>query len=133
MKNYFKIFIALMGSLIFLSTASAQDFSEDGAQIFTDYCEACHQPGGVGFEDVYPALKGNTFVQGDKEEVIYLLLEGRAGMPTFIGDLEPEQITTIINYIRNSWGNKAEEVTQDEVDNAIEMVSEEDDGFGPGN
>lgn len=133
MKNYFKLLLALMGATTLISAANAQDHSAEGAQIYTDFCEACHQPGGEGYEDIYPALKGNEFVLGDQEEVIYLLLEGRAGMPTFISDLEVDQLTTIINYIRNSWGNAAGEITQDDMDAAYAEIAEEDDGFGPGN
>lgn len=133
MKKLYVMFMALIGSVTFLSAASAQDYSAEGAEIYTDFCEACHQVGGEGFEDVYPPLKDNVFVNGDPEEVIYLFLEGRAGMPTFIADLEVEELTTIINYIRNSWGNSAGEITQEEMDVAYEEIAEEDDGFGPGN
>ncbi|MCC3862056.1 c-type cytochrome [Pseudemcibacter aquimaris] len=133
MKNYFKLLVALMGATTIISNANAQDHSAEGAQIYTDFCEACHQPGGEGYEDIYPALKGNEFVLGDKEELIYLLLEGRAGMPTFISDLEVDELTTIVNYIRNSWGNAGGEITQEEMDVAYEEIAEEDDGFGPGN
>ena len=133
MKKIYQFFIAVVGLSALFSTAYAQDHSTDGAQIYVDFCEACHQPEGVGFEDVYPALKDNVFVLGDKEELIYLMLEGRAGMPTFIADLEVDQLTTIINYIRNSWGNAGGEVEQAEVDEAYEFIAEEDDGFGPGN
>ena len=133
MKNLFKLIVSVFSFSILFSNAYAQDHSEDGATIYTDYCEACHQPGGVGYEDVYPALKENIFVLGDTEELIYLMLEGRAGMPTFIADLEVDQLTTIINYIRNSWGNAGGEVSHDDVDEAYQYIAEEDDGFGPGN
>lgn len=133
MKKLYQIMIATLGFSALISTVNAQDHSADGAAIYTDFCEACHQPGGEGFEDVYPALKENIFVLGDKEELIYLMLEGRAGMPTFIADLEVEQLTTIINYIRNSWGNAGGDISQEEVDEAYELIAEEDDGFGPGN
>lgn len=133
MIKYYKIILVLFGVSTLLSTASAQGNSEEGASIYTDYCEACHQVGGVGFEDTYPALKDNIFVLGDTEELIYLMLEGRAGMPTFIGDLEVDQITTILNYIRNSWGNKASEIDPAAMKEAYELIVEEDDGFGVGN
>jgi len=133
MKNYFKILFAIAGIFTLFSTASAQDHSVEGAAIYVDFCEACHQVGGEGFEDVYPALKGNVFALGDSEEVMYLMLEGRAGMPTFIADLEVEELTTIINYIRNSWGNAAGEISHEAMEAAYEEIAEEDDGFGPGN
>jgi cytochrome c6 len=133
MKKIYKLLLSVMGSLFVTSIAMAQDLSSEGAVIYEEYCEACHQADGVGFEDTYPALKDNVFVLGDKEELIYLLLEGRAGMPTFIEDLEQGQMTTIINYIRNSWGNKADIIEQAQIDQAYELLSEEGDGFGAGN
>lgn len=133
MKNYMKLLLALFGATTIFSVANAQDHSANGAAIYTDFCEACHQVGGEGYEDIYPALLNNEFVLGDPEEVIYLMLEGRAGMPTFIADLEVEELTTIINYIRNSWGNAADEISQEEMDVAYDEIAEEDDGFGPGN
>ena len=133
MKNYLKILFAIAGISALFSTASAQDHSQEGAAIYVDFCEACHQVGGEGFEDTYPPLKDNIFVLGDSEELIYLMLEGRAGMPTFIADLEVEELTSIINYIRNSWGNAAGEISQEVMDAAYEEIVEEDDGFGPGN
>ena len=133
MKKLYSILFVTMGTFVLFSTAYAQDYLEAGAQIYEEYCEACHQPGGEGFEDTYPALKDNVFVLGDKEELIYLLLEGRAGMPTFMNDIEQDQMTIILNYIRNSWGNKSEIIEQAEVDAAYEVLSEDGDGFGPGN
>lgn len=130
MKKHFKLLLAFAGIFALFSNAYAQ---ESGEEIYVDYCEACHQPEGAGYEDTYPPLKDNVFVLGDSEELIYLMLEGRAGMPTFIGDLEVEQITTILNYIRTSWGNAGDEVDPALVEEAYEFIAEEDDGFGPGN
>jgi len=133
MNKIYTLLLIAFGALTIANTASAQDISAEGATIYEEYCEACHQPGGEGFEDTYPALKENVFVNGDKEELIYLMLEGRAGMPTFIEDLEVEQLTTIINFIRSSWGNASGDITQAEMDEAYDFIAEEDDGFGPGN
>mgnify|MGYP001366425136 CR=1 FL=1 len=130
MKNYTKILMANVGILALFSNAYAQ---EGGEEIYVDYCEACHQPGGEGFEDTYPPLKENVFVLGDDEELIYLMLEGRGGMPTFVYDLDVEQLTTILNYIRTSWGNAGSEIDPADVEEAYEFIAEEDDGFGPGN
>ncbi len=133
MRNYFNILFITIGTTILISAASAQSYSPEGAEIYTDYCEACHMVNGKGYEDIYPALKNNEIVLGDQEELIYLLLEGRAGMPTFIDDLEVIQLTTVINFIRNSWGNAAGEINQEQMNTAYEELAEEDDGFGDGN
>lgn len=110
--------------LALLNAASAP-----GAELYADFCAACHQEEGQGVGEDFPALVPNAFVTGDKEEVIYLLLEGRSGMPTFIEDLTSEEMVEVINYIRNSWGNKAEKVTLEEVDLLRSEIEEEDDGY----
>ena len=36
-------------------------------------------------------------------------------MPPFAQDLSDEQIADVLNFVRNSWGNRAEWVSSDEV------------------
>ena len=103
--------------------------SAPGSELYADFCAACHQEKGEGVGEDFPALAKNTFVTGDREELIYLLLEGRSGMPTFIEDLTSEEMVEVINFIRTSWGNKAPKVTLEEVDELRDEIEEEDDGY----
>jgi mono/diheme cytochrome c family protein len=69
MRNYFNILFITIGTTILISAASAQSYSPEGAEIYTDYCEACHMVNGKGYEDIYPALKNNEIVLGDQDEL----------------------------------------------------------------
>ena len=83
-----------------------EDWLEQGEQLILSSCAACHQATGEGLPPVFPALAGKAFVQGDADEVLRLVLNGRAGMPAFGGNLDNEQIALIVSYVRNAWENE---------------------------
>lgn len=103
----------MMGLLGMVAQASAQ--TVDGKTVFAKNCAACHQASGAGIPGAFPALKGNTFVQGDAGAVIATVLKGRAGMPTFATSLDDEKLALVLSYIRQSWGNHAAAVSAPEV------------------
>lgn len=121
MRKFCKILMTLFCVSTMSSVAVAQEKSK-GEKIYKDYCEACHQPGGVGSEDVYLPLNGNPFVVDDELVLIDLILKGRAGMPAFIEDLEKEELTTILNYIRTNWENEGSKIKQSTMDKQYKIV-----------
>lgn len=98
-----------------LALAAPALAAEDGAALFAANCSACHQPKGQGIPGAFPALAGNTFVQGPSSQVVNVLLNGRGGMPTFRNDLKDEQIAAVITFVRSAWGNKADAVEAAQV------------------
>jgi len=70
-----------------------------------NYCTACHQDGGTGIEGIFPHLAHNAYVSSLPKPVIYTVLHGRGGMPSFAG-LSNEQIAYILSYVRTHWGNR---------------------------
>jgi len=87
----------------------------DPAQTFAENCAACHQADGKGIEGAFPALAGDSFVLGPASPSIHVVLDGRAGMPTFRADLTDAQIAAALTHVRTSWGNSARPVTAAEV------------------
>jgi mono/diheme cytochrome c family protein len=87
----------------------------DGKTLFAKNCAACHQANGKGIPGAFPALAGNTFVQGAPVEVATVLLKGRGGMPDFSGNLNDGDIAQVLTYVRASWGNNAAPITEQEV------------------
>lgn len=85
------------------------------AQTFRDNCSACHQDNGKGIPGAFPALAGNRFVTGVPGPAISVVLNGRAGMPTFKLELTDEQIAAALSFARSSWGNRAPPVTSGQV------------------
>ncbi|OYX33785.1 MAG: hypothetical protein B7Y99_06720 [Caulobacterales bacterium 32-69-10] len=91
--------------LLAAGAASAQGAA--GESMFKDNCAACHQPDGKGVAGAFPALAGNSFVQGPPKDVAGVVLNGRGGMPSFRGELSRAQIAQILTYVRSAWGNAA--------------------------
>lgn len=99
-----------------------------GQEIYINYCLSCHLDQGEGIEGVYPPLAKSDYLMADKKRSIVQILNGATGemivngkpynleMPGF--DLSDEEVSDVLNYIRNSWGNKGGVVTPAEVKTA---------------
>ena len=96
-----------------------------GKEIYTAQCISCHMEMGEGIEDVYPPLAKSDYMMTDKKRSIDNVLHGLSGeikvndkiyngeMSAF--DMTDEDVSDVLNYIRNSWGNKGPAVTPEEV------------------
>jgi len=92
------------------------DWFELGEAAYQRNCAACHQASGAGIPGAFPALAENAFVQGNADELLRILLNGRAGMPAFGGSLGSADIALIASYVRNAWENEAHLVDADMVE-----------------
>jgi len=98
---------------------------ELGERSFTANCMACHQATGLGIPAAFPPLAESDFLMADKERSIRIVLGGLTGPITVNGNkfdsvmpmlnLTEDDIANILTYVRNSWGNKGDMVTLDEV------------------
>ena len=105
-----------------------------GVAIYQSTCQPCHGKDGNGVRALGPPLNGSNWVVGDKNKLIPILLYGLTGpikirdkvykAPEINGDMPAigqnkeftdEDISQILNYIRNAWGNKAPPVIPSEV------------------
>jgi mono/diheme cytochrome c family protein len=96
-----------------------------GAETYNAQCLSCHMEKGEGLEAVYPPLAKADYLMADKKRSILQVLYGVSGeikvngvvyngeMPGF--DLSNEEVSDVLNYIRNSWGNKGEAVKPEDV------------------
>lgn len=97
------------------SRAQAAGGAPDGKALFLKNCAACHQATGKGIPGAFPPLAGSKFVTGDHAEVATVLLKGRGGMPDFSENINDADMAAILTYVRASWGNKADALTEAEV------------------
>jgi mono/diheme cytochrome c family protein len=113
------------------SARKKQGLSEDqrrrGAKIYEQQCSQCHGDSGEGAVGAYPPLAGNRAVTMDiPANLIRIVLSGGYlpatagnprpyGMPPFAHVLSDADIADVVTYIRSSWGNTAEPVSQLEV------------------
>lgn len=97
-----------------------------GKELYLTQCLACHQVDGGGVPHLNPPLDGSANVKGkDKKKLILTVLNGLKGEElegeTYSAimvphrELSDQQIADILTYVRNSWTNKASQVTAAEV------------------
>jgi mono/diheme cytochrome c family protein len=98
-----------------------------GKAVYKDRCATCHGDAGEGKLPASIALAGNRAVTLKPAlNAIRVVLYGGYppgtadnpqpfGMPPFAQDLSNEQIADVLNFVRNSWGNRGEWVTADAV------------------
>jgi nitrite reductase (NO-forming) len=97
-----------------------------GEARFTGTCSVCHQANGAGLEGVFPPLAKSEFLMADKQRSIAIALNGLSGKVTVNGkaydsvmppmsQLTDDEIANILTFVRNSWGNRGEAVSADEV------------------
>lgn len=98
----------LLLAILFASVTSFVAVAENGEQLFLENCAECHQADGKGLANIYPALAGSDVVKGSGVDVALVLIIGRGEMPSFSGSISDEDIATIINYVRNAWGNSGD-------------------------
>ena len=86
----------------------------EGARLYIDNCSGCHQSSGRGIVNVIPPLDGNpAIIAPNGADIIKVVIRGinaRNGyipMPAFASKLTDDEIATIANYVRSSWGNAA--------------------------
>jgi glucose/arabinose dehydrogenase/mono/diheme cytochrome c family protein len=99
-----------------------------GKTVYMQNCAACHQPDGGGVQDLNPPLSKTSYVLGDKNRLINVVLKGLSqqqvdgekysnAMPA-MNYLSDKDIASVLTYIRNSFGNKAGGITEGDVKKA---------------
>lgn len=118
-----------MTSRLFLALALAAPLAaQDGQQLFTLYCSACHGPDGKGATGgTFPPLAESPYLAGDPDRAVKIVINGLTGPVDVLGKtynlemppqgavLPDDQIAAILTYVRASWGNKASAVTTKQV------------------
>lgn len=129
--KYLRFFAVLAFSLILLSaftqkpSFNLKESVARGKEVYGAYCVTCHMEQGEGIESVYPPLAKSDYLMADKKRSISTVLKGLSGeikvngkiynmdMTSF--DLTDQEVSDVLNYIRNSFGNKGEAVKPEEV------------------
>ena len=99
---------------------------ERGKRVYMETCSMCHQLEGQGIEGVFPPLAKSDFLMADKERPIRIVLKGLSGPITvnskkYDGVMPPqtllndEQVSDVVTFVRNSWGNSGEAIRADAV------------------
>jgi nitrite reductase (NO-forming) len=124
------LFTALLFPLSVIIVFTPQDKKllesmERGKEVYILHCQSCHMENGEGIEGVNPPVAKTTYLKDTKKN-IGIILNGQSGEVTVNGKkynaimnpmnyLDDQHIADVLNYIRNSWGNKYPIVTPAQV------------------
>ncbi|HKZ67592.1 MAG TPA: cytochrome c [Chitinophagaceae bacterium] len=88
-----------------------------GKEAYTTYCMSCHMEDGKGTPDINPPLAKADYIKKPAKILINIILEGQSEEITVNKKkynipmppqpyLTDEQVADVLNYVRNTWGNK---------------------------
>ncbi len=105
-------------------TAQSQDKAksiERGKLVYSTLCIACHQADGKGLPGAFPPLAGSDYLLNNIDKAIHAVKYGLQGEITVNGvkynsvmaaqGLSDEEVSDVMNYVLNSWGNKGDYVS----------------------
>lgn len=99
---------------------------ETGETVYNQYCTVCHQKDGAGVPSAFPPLQETEWVNGEKDTLIAIVLNGLQGEITVKGEtynsvmtphnfLTDDEIASVLTYVRQSFGNNSSEINAEEV------------------
>ena len=104
-------------ALLIMSCEHQSSTYNEGKKTYSIHCEHCHMKDGKGFEELYPPLANSDALTTLEARIACIIRNGIEGEMTVNGKVYnmamPEnktlnaiEITNVINYINNSWGNE---------------------------
>ena len=116
-------------SLSLFTKKPLQESLLDGQEIYKDFCAQCHLEDGKGVKGIYPPLAKSDFLK-DINRTISSIKYGLKGPIIVNGEkynsimvsqgLDDEEISDVVNYILNSWGNSTKQLITEEIVTSIE-------------
>ena len=128
MKLIFPLFAFILFALGFslYQEPELKESIKRGSEIYSDFCVNCHMDNGEGVPNSFPPLAASDFLIKNRAASIHAVKFGLKGeiivngitynnsMTSF--GLEDDEITDVMNFVMNSWGNKQTKmVTIEEV------------------
>ena len=101
--------------------------AQRGRQEYLNVCAGCHAVGGEGKPHIAVAMRGNTTLRLEDPRNLVRVIEDGIGeqkfsgfehmqpMPGFAGKLSSEQLTDLVNYLRQGWGGQSAELAVSDV------------------
>lgn len=96
-----------------------------GKKVYSKNCASCHLPSGQGIKGAFPPLAKSDYLMADKQRSIRQVIYGFKGKMVVNGEtyhlempaqkLTNQEVADVLNYVRNTWGNKGAIVTVSEV------------------
>lgn len=120
MKKVCTIAVLTLGVSLLSSFIPGQNLGESikrGKEVYALYCQNCHMEDGLGTPEVYPPMAKADYMKRPNKTLINVILKGQSGDVVVNGKkynidmpaqayLTDVQIADVLNYCKNSWGNK---------------------------
>lgn len=101
----------------FITDQNLKESIKRGKEVYILNCQNCHMEDGKGTPEINPPVAGADYLKKPAKILIGVILRGQSGdvvvngikyntiMPAqeYLTDV---QIADVLNYVRNSWGNK---------------------------
>ena len=133
--------LLIVGYLLIVGGTTASLYQEKtkeesivaGEEIYQDFCLQCHLTTGAGVSGVFPPLKDSDYLMNNIDKSIAGIkfgLKGEIVVNDEIYDgvmakqgLDDEEITDVMNYILNQWGNSYDaQITTQQVSEVQKSV-----------
>lgn len=119
------------GALLLPFFSCRETTYKEGARLYQANCANCHMDDGAGLGALIPPLAGADFLGSHRPELPCILKYGLNDSIRVNGQLYAEkmpgvptlsaiQVTNILNYVNQSWGNNYPVYRLDEVQAALE-------------
>ena len=97
-----------------------------GKEVYALNCQNCHMEDGMGMPETNPPLAKADYIKKPANTLIGIILKGQSDEVVVNGKkfnaimpaqvyLTDVQIADVLNYVRNSWGNKVKGVITPEM------------------
>lgn len=122
-KNTFIVFLFLLGML----PRCQKNPYQEGGRLYSVHCANCHGEDGKGLGALIPPLAGADYLLAQRSRLPCIVVNGLSdtitvngvvfgGQPMPANSLLTDiQVTNVLNYINNSWGNNLPDFTLLEV------------------
>jgi nitrite reductase (NO-forming) len=118
--------VPMLLGVAFTQTFNLPESIKRGKDLYVRECQNCHMENGEGLAGVYPPLAKADYMKKPSAHLIDVVLKGLEGEIVVNGEkynspmpaqayISDEDTADILNYMRNSWGNKGPAITPAEV------------------
>jgi mono/diheme cytochrome c family protein len=102
-----------------------QQSMKRGESLYSTNCSSCHMPSGEGLGGAFPPLALSNWLKNQKK-IIGVVLKGLEGEITVndevynavmppLNHLTDREISDVLNFVSNNWGNKHPLITPEHV------------------
>ncbi|HAD12605.1 MAG TPA: cytochrome c class I [Saprospirales bacterium] len=117
-------------------TSCQQQPYQIGQRLYQSQCANCHMDNGAGLGALIPPLAGSDYLTAHRNNLPCVIRHGLADTIVVNGqmyaermqgvkDLSEIQMTNVLNYILQSWGNQIPPFTLEEVQKALQSCKTE--------